>query len=205
MDKTSYKSDQLLLAGLLAGEKPAYIALVNQYQKPLRRVACAIIGDAQAEEVVQDTLIAAIQQLQHFEGRSSLKTWLFTIASNQAKSRLRKDKREVYLDDIMEAENFSESLFKTNGHWAQAPSAWHDNSPETLLSYEDFRRCLDKTLQKLPDLQRAVLELQEYQDMELEDICNILNISASNIRVLVHRARAKVYAMVEHYEETGSC
>ena len=198
-------NDQGLLQGLLDGDNAAFEALVRQYHGPLRRVAAAIIGEAQAEEVAQESLIAAIRQIHLFEGRSSLKTWLFTIAGNQAKSRLRKDKREVFLEDITEGGSFTDILFKPDGHWAQAPSAWHDDSPESLLSYEDFRDCLDKTLQRLPEMQRAVLSLREFQGLDLEEICNILDISASNIRVLVHRARAQVYAMIEHYEETGTC
>jgi RNA polymerase sigma-70 factor (ECF subfamily) len=100
---------------------------------------------------------------------------------------------------------YEESRWSGNGHWAEAPSGWDDNSPEALLSHEDFRKCLDKTLAKLPDDQKAVLTLREYQGLELEEICNILDVSASNVRVLIHRARTKVYAMVDHFEETGQC
>ena len=95
--------------------------------------------------------------------------------------------------------------WRTDGHWKEAPGTWHDDSPDRLLSHEQFRHCLDKTLDSLPPDQKAVLTLRDYQGLELDDICNILGLTASNIRVLVHRARLKVYAMVEHFEETGQC
>jgi len=200
------RDDSELLARLIAGEVAAFEQLIRHFHHPMKRVAQAIIGEAQAEEVVQEAWLAVIKSLQDFQRRSSLKTWLFTIVANEAKSRLRKGKREVSIEDV--AGNgglYEESRWLSDGHWVDAPGEWHDNSPEVLLSYEDFRKCLDKTLAKLPDDQKAVLTLREYQGLELEEICNILDVSASNVRVLIHRARAKVYAMVEHFEETGKC
>jgi len=100
---------------------------------------------------------------------------------------------------------FDPGRFLGDGHWAQEPLLWHDQSPEALLSHEDFRECLEQVLDSLPEAQRSVLTLREYQGLELEQICNILSISAANVRVLLHRARAKVYAMVDQFEETGAC
>ena len=197
--------DQRLLAGLKASDQKAFEALVRQYHTPMKYVAASMVDEGLAEECVQEALLSAIKQLDAFEGRSTLKTWLFTIVSNQAKMRLRKGQREIYLEDITDGGNFSDALFKSDGHWASAPSRWHDNSPEALLSYEDFRNCLDKTVKRLPDLQQSVIMLREYQGLGTEEICNILDITASNIRVLTHRARSSVYAMIDHYEETGSC
>lgn len=198
--------DHLLIPRLLAGDKTAYESLVRHYHEPLKRLAMAIIGEAQAEEVVQEAWVSAIRGLPTFEARSALKTWLFTIVSNEAKGRLRKGKREVLMAELApEHGTIDDDRFQTDGHWQQAPSRWHDHSPEVLMSHEDFRRCLDKTVHLLPTDQKAVLTLREYQGLELEEICNILDLSASNVRVLIHRARLKVYAMVEHYEETGKC
>lgn len=199
--------DAALLARLRAGEKAAFEELVQQYHGAMMRVAAAIIGDAQAEEAVQEAWLAAIRHLQDFEGRSTLKTWLFSIVINEARGRLRKAKREVLADDYDtgNAGLFDPDRFLGDGHWAQEPMLWHDQSPEALLSHEDFLRCLEKTLDLLPEMQRSVLTLREYQGLEVEAICNILSISASNIRVLLHRARAKVYAMVDYFEETGTC
>jgi RNA polymerase sigma-70 factor, ECF subfamily len=206
----SATTDAELLPGLLAGEKTAFELLVRMYHQPMRQVAQAIVGEAQAEEAVQEAWISVIRNLQEFQGRASLKTWLYTIVANEAKSRLRKNRssegqREVSTDAQHTGGLLESGRWKKDGHWMTAPGAWHDNSPETLLSHEDFRHCLDKTLAKLPEDQKAVLTLRDYQGLELEDICNILGLSASNIRVLVHRARLKVYAMAERFEETGKC
>ena len=199
--------DAALLARLRAGEQAAFEELVRQYHGAMKRVAAAIIGDAQAEEAVQEAWLAAIRCLPDFEGRSSLKTWLFSILINEARGRLRKAKHEARREDYGAGDEglLDPDRFLGDGHWAQEPLLWHDQSPEALLSHEDFRRCLAKVLDSLPEIQRSVLTLREYQGLELAQICNILSISASNVRVLLHRARARVYAMVDQFEETGTC
>ena len=199
-------TDAELLQWLQQGEKAAFEYLVRTFHGPMRRVAAAIIGDAQSEEVVQEAWLSAIAHLDNFQGRSSLKTWLFTIVGNEAKSRLRKARREVFIDDQPGGENlFETGRFASDGHWAQPPGIWHDDSPEALLSHEDFRRCLEKALSNLPAVQRSVLLMRDHDEMELDDICNVLEVSASNVRVLIHRARIRVHAVIEHFEETGTC
>jgi RNA polymerase sigma-70 factor (ECF subfamily) len=199
-------ADSDLLQRLHAGDKAAFTELVRCYHGPMQRVAAAIIGSAQAEEVVQEAWLAAMRHLGTFEGRSSLRTWLFTIVSNEAKSRLRKGRREVFIDDQPGGEElFASGRFTGAGHWAQPPGIWHDDSPEALLSHEDFQRCLEHHMGRFSEVQRAALLLRDYDELEFADICNILDISASNVRVLVHRARIKLHAMIEHFEETGTC
>ncbi|MFT3929394.1 MAG: sigma-70 family RNA polymerase sigma factor [Spongiibacteraceae bacterium] len=200
-----------LLTRLRAGEKQAFVELVRAYHTPMKYFAAAIIGEAQAEETVQEAWLAVIRNLDSFQSRSSLKTWLFAIVGNEAKTRLRKTRREVSLDAIV-LENigdagkaFAADRFLADGHWSHAPNAWHDDSPEALLTQDDFRRCLEKTLAAMPAAQRTALMLRDQDGLELDDICNVLGVSASNVRVLVHRARLRVYGMVEHFEETGTC
>jgi RNA polymerase sigma-70 factor (ECF subfamily) len=202
---TAIDPDNVLLPRLLAGDKAAFEALVRQHHMPLMRVAAAIIGEGQAEEVVQEAWAAVIRGLPDFQARSSLKTWLYSIVANEAKGRLRKSRREVVMENPELLQPCDDSFFAPDGHWRRPPAAWHDDSPEALLSHEDFRRCLDKTLHLLPADQKTVLTLREYQGLTMEEICNILKLSASNVRVLIHRARLKVHAMVERYEETGKC
>jgi RNA polymerase sigma-70 factor (ECF subfamily) len=196
-----------LLIRLRAGEHTAFEDLVRQYHGAMKRAAAALIGEAQAEEAVQEAWLSAIRNLSRFEGRSSLKTWLFSILLNEARGRLRKAKREVRMEDNDGGEEglMDPGRFAVDGHWAHEPLLWHDQSPEALLSHEDFLYCLEQVLNALPEAQRSVLTLREYQGLELEQICNILSISASNIRVLLHRARTRVYAMVERFEEFGTC
>lgn len=201
----SYPADAALLQRLRAGEKIAFVELVQTYHLSMKYFAAAIIGDAQAEEAVQEAWLAVMRNLDNFEGRSSLKTWLFTIVGNEAKTRLRRTKREVSLDSTATDNLFAPDRFHADGHWAHTPNAWHDDSPEALMSQEDFQRCLEKTLAALPAAQRTALLLRDQDGLELEEVCNLLEVSASNVRVLVHRARVRVYNMVEHFEETGQC
>lgn len=206
MEPQHKRSDDALLGRLKAGETQAFTELVKLYHTPMLRLATAIIGHAQAEEVVQEAWLSAMRSLNRFEGRSSLKTWLFSIAGNEAKSRLRKGRREVAMESATAGEPlFASDRFDDTGHWAQPPGHWHDDSPEALLSHEDFRRCLEKTLGNLPEQQRTVLLLRDQEEMALEEICNILAVTASNVRVLIHRARVRLHAMIEHFEETGTC
>lgn len=204
-------TDIILLQRLRDGEKQAFVELVRLYHAPMKYFAAAIVGDAQAEEAVQEAWLAAMRSLDKFEGRSSLKTWLFTIVGNEARTRLRKTKREFSLDALADEcgchvnDLLAPERFLTDGHWAKVPTSWHDDSPEALLSQHDFQRCLEKLLVALPAPQRAALLLRDQDGLELDEICNVLGVSASNVRVLVHRARLRVYGMVEHFEETGTC
>lgn len=198
--------DGELLPRLLAGEQQAYRELVATYQGAMRAVAYAIVGSRNADEVVQDAWLAVVRNLAGFQGRSSLKTWLLTITANTAKSRLKHNRREVLLDDISSPHGtIDNDRFAEDGHWLLAPHAWHQDSPEALLTEEELRECLEKTLASLSELQGSVLNLRERQGLELEEICNFLDISLSNVRVLLHRARLKVFATLEHFEETGHC
>ncbi|ATE76302.1 MULTISPECIES: RNA polymerase sigma factor [Pseudomonas] len=199
--------DAQLLERLLAGEQKAFKELVSTYQNAMRAVAYAIVGNRHADEIVQDAWLSVVRNLSGFEGRSSLKTWLLTITANSAKSRYKQNRREVLLDDLpsphgtIDDDRFSSS----DGHWLVAPFAWHQDTPEALLTENELRECLEHTLLSLSELQSSVLLLRERQGLELEEICNLLEISLSNVRVLLHRARLKVFATVEHFEETGEC
>ncbi|PJE41997.1 MAG: RNA polymerase subunit sigma-24 [Pseudomonas sp.] len=201
-----YPADQALLARLRAGEQKAYRELVATYQGAMRAVAFAIVGSRNADEVVQDAWLAVVRSLDGFQARSSLKTWLLTITANTAKTRLKGNRREVLLDDIPSPHgSIGDERFSSDGHWLLAPHAWHHDSPEALLAEDELRECLEKTLASLSELQGSVLHLREREGLELEEICNLLQVSLSNVRVLLHRARLKVFATLEHFEETGQC
>ncbi|MCY1270721.1 ECF RNA polymerase sigma factor SigW [compost metagenome] len=202
----SQPADADLLPRLLAGEQGAYREMIQAYQGAMRAVAYAIVGNRHADEVVQDAWLAVVRNLEGFQQRSSLKTWLLTIVANTARSRLKQNRREVLLDDLPAPHGtVGDSRFAEDGHWATAPHAWHEDSPEALLTEDELRECLEKTLLSLSDLQRSVLLLRERQGLELEEICNLLEVSLSNVRVLLHRGRLKLFATLEHFEETGQC
>ena len=199
-------TDAELLARLLAGEQRAFRELVSTYQGAMRAVAYAIVGSRNADEVVQDAWLAVVRNLDGFQQRASLKTWLLTITANTAKSRLKQQRREPLLDDLpaphggVGAERFAE-----DGHWQTPPSQWELDTPEALLAEAELRECLEKTIASLSEMQSSVLLLRERQGLEPEEICNLLDLSLSNVRVLLHRARLKVFATLEHFEETGQC
>lgn len=199
-------TEEQLLAGLRAGHQAAYAALVTQYQGAMRAVAIAIVGSSSADEVVQDSWLAVVRNIDGFAERSSLKTWLLTITANTAKTRLKKQRREVFIDDLRGPHgSIDNDRFQPDGHWQQGPAGWHSDSPEALLDAQELRDCLEHTLGSLSELQRSVLLLRDRQCLELEEICNLLDISHSNVRVLLHRARLSVFATLEHFEVTGEC
>ncbi|MCY1335641.1 ECF RNA polymerase sigma-E factor [compost metagenome] len=202
----THPADADLLPRLLAGEQGAFRELIGAYQSAMRAVAYAIVGQRYADEVVQDAWLAVVRNLDGFQQRSSLKTWLLTIVANAARSRLKQYRREVLLDDLPAPHGtVGDARFADDGHWAARLPAWHEDSPEALLTEDELRECLEKTLLSLSEMQRGVLLLRERQGLELEEICNLLQISLSNVRVLLHRGRLKLFATLEHFEETGQC
>ncbi|MEE1867257.1 RNA polymerase sigma factor [Pseudomonas auratipiscis] len=202
----SADNEARLLERLLLADQQAFKELVTTYQGAMRAVAYAILGSRQADEAVQDAWLAVVRGLPGFQRRSSLKTWLLTITANAAKNRYKQNRREVLLDDLPSPHGtIGDARFASDGHWLAAPSSWHEDSPEALLSQDELRECLEHTLLSLSQLQSSVLILRERQGLELEEICNLLGISLSNVRVLLHRARLKVFATLEHFEETGQC
>lgn len=199
-------ADDTLLARLRSGDQQAFRELVASYQGAMRAVAFAIVGSRNADEVVQDAWLAVVRNLDGFQQRASLKTWLLTITANTAKTRLKQQRREPLLDDLPAPHgSVGAERFADDGHWLTPPSQWDLDTPEALLTEAELRECLDKTLASLSEMQSSVLLLRERQGLELEEICNLLDISLSNVRVLLHRARLKVFATLEHFEETGQC
>ena len=182
--------------------------LVCQHHRQLVAVARAIIGESLAEEVVQEGWVSAYRALPKFKGQSSVKTWLYTIISNEAKSRLRKEKRSVALEDLSnngDVDYLDSSRFHSDGHWKQPPPDWHMDSPDQLLEEQNLQKCIDHTLTILPDQQKAVFILRDIEQQALSEICNILEVTESYVRVLLHRARLKLMQVIDRYQETGEC
>ena len=191
-----------LIEGLHAGRRESFQLAVTQYSGAMLATARAIAGPANADDIVQDTWLTVFERMDSFEGRSSLKTWLQRIVANRAISYLRSRSREVSQtgNDVAVSD-----WFDTTGDWASPPTGWHGDSPDALLAAEDLQDCIDKHLMEMPDNQRSVLVLRDIQQMEFDEICNELSLSASNVRVLLHRGRMRLMKMVNHFEETGSC
>lgn len=192
--------EKALIAKLITGDANAFEYVVGQYHSTMLSVARAIIGEAFADEVVQEAWISAIKALPRFEGRSSLKSWLLQITSNGAKTRLRRESRQLSLDDGWQAE--PDYKFDHRGHRVVDVLRWDIDTPEALLQNEQLRQVIESSYRKLPPHQRAVLTMCDMEGMEMTEICNILDISASNARVLLHRARTALHHSIEKYQES---
>ena len=195
------------LAALRKQDHLAFECLVEKYHRQMIIVARAIIGESLAEEVVQEAWLSVYHALPSFEGRSSLKTWIYTIVSNQAKTRLRKESRTVNMNDMEEdiPTYLTNERFHHDGHWTSPPPLWDIESPEELLENEQLQHCIEKTLELLPALQKSVFLLRDIEQQSLEEICNMLQLANSNVRVLLHRARLKLMQVIDRYQETGQC
>ena len=170
----------------------------------VKHIAKLLVDASTAEDVVQETWVAVVDVIGQFEQRCALQTWLNTITANRAKSRLRRSWREVNLDG-QEIESGFVQRFDSAGSWKQPPVAWNSVSPDMVLQGEELRQCLSIHVAALPENLRTVLLMRDLLQLEPGQICNILGISASNFRVLLHRARQRIYLMMENFEETGEC
>jgi len=193
-------NESRLIDQLINGEAEAFEFVVTQYQSIMLSVARAIVGEAFADEVVQEAWISAIKALPKFEKRSSLKTWLLHITSNGAKSRVRRENRQQSLDEGWES--ISADKFDHTGHRIDDILPWNEESPEALLANEQLQALIESAFQHLPANQRAVLSMYDLEGIEMSEICNILDLSASNARVLLHRARTTLHHKIEQYQES---
>ena len=199
------QDDSLLIRRLLAQDEVAYRHVVTTYHASMMYLARRIVGEKFADEVVQEAWLSVMRALPKFEQRSKLKTWILTIVSNEAKNRLRKEKRHISLEAMTEDHSGLGERFDSTGHWTEPAASWQADSPDALLSEDQLSGCLEQAIVELPDLQAATLNLKEKQGYSLKEICNILDVSESNVRVLLHRARNKVFAVIDHFQMTGEC
>lgn len=201
-----------LVAALCRGDEDAFMALVERYHRALQRVAQSYVGSwAVAEEVVQETWVAVLQGIGRFAGRSSLKTWIFRILANQARTRGAREARSIPFADLAPAAadepTVDPAMFIPAGQpdagwWATHPAAWADLPEERLLARET-RAVIDAAIAGLPANQRAVITLRDVEGLPADEVCALLNLSDGNQRVLLHRARAKVRSALEGHLAEG--
>lgn len=193
--------DAELVARLRAGDEAAYTEIVRRYHGALVRVASAHVRSAAlAEEIAQDAWVAVLNGLARFEGRSSFRTWLFTIAANLAKTRGTREARTVPFSALAREEGENErpveaDRFKDDGHWGDAPAEWR--SPEARLQGGETLALIERAIAELPEAQRTVITLRDVRGLDADEVCELLGLSDGNQRVLLHRARAKVRRMLE--------
>lgn len=192
--------DQVLIEKLRARDKAAFAALVRELHGNLVRVAMMFVRSrASAEEIAQDTWGNVLASLDRFEGRSSLRTWIFRICTNRAKTLAGRESRSAPFSSLEEPGDapLDPSRFDAAGTWAEPPDTWTDDTPERVLDRAETVEEIQRTVAQLPAMQRAVLTLRDVQGLEAADVCNVLDLSESNQRVLLHRARSRVRRALE--------
>lgn len=200
-----------LLARLTQGDEEAFDKLVARHHSGLIRMAMAYVADREvAEEVVQDTWMAVIEGVGRFEGRSSLRTWIFGIMIHKAKDRGVREKRHTTFssfesidddgDEAVDPSRFHQSG-EWAGHWAFPPQPWDDRTPEKLLASQQAVDAMIQAIDVLPRSLKDVLILRDVEGVDAKEVCEILKISQTNFYVRLHRARERVRRAVETHLE----
>jgi RNA polymerase sigma-70 factor, ECF subfamily len=208
---TEQRDEAGLVEAVRAGDEAAFLALVRRHQALMLRVARTYVREPRAaEDVVQETWLALLEGIHRFEGRSSLKTWLFRVLVKRAITRAQRDRRQVPFcafdgdDGEDEGPTVDPSRFlgadhpRWPGHWAANPASFAAIPEERLLARETLTR-VREAIDRLPERQKAVIVLRDIGGFGAEEACAALDVSEANQRVLLHRARAKVREELERY------
>jgi RNA polymerase sigma-70 factor (ECF subfamily) len=211
MPETERPTDETaLVAALRNGDGAAFAALVDTYGATMRRVALSYVrSSAVADEVVQEAWVGALRGLDRFEARASLKTWLFRIVANIARTHAVREARTVPFSSLeREAESATEPALPPErfqgpdgrhpGGWVSFPQPWSSEPERALLSAET-REVIAAAIAGLPTGQRLVITLRDVEGWDSAEVCSVLELSETNQRVLLHRARSKVRAALETY------
>ena len=207
------REDVRLVDALRSGDEASFVDLVGRYGPLMLRVARLYVSNrAVAEEVVQEAWLGVLTGIGRFEGRSTFKTWLFRILTNTAKTRAQREGRSVPFSALAAAEletgeaSVDADRFLPHGerwaaYWASTPTRF-DVLPEGRLLASETLRIAQDAIERLPDAQRAVITMRDVAGFDSEDVCDALDLSEGNQRVLLHRARTKVRRALEaHFEE----
>jgi RNA polymerase sigma-70 factor (ECF subfamily) len=203
MHEEASGTDTQLRDKLLAGDEAAFEGFVGTLHGPMLRFARNFISRADvAEEVVQETWLAVLKGLPAFEGRSSLKTWVFHILANRARTRAVREGRVIPFADLGGPDDDAldpdlASRFGESGRWSQPPAPWGADNPEAILIRRAAMEQFQAALEALPPSQRTVVTLRDVEGLTAEEACNVLEISETNQRVLLHRARTRLRRALE--------
>lgn len=201
-----------LVAALQAGDEGAFARLVDRHTPAMLRVARGYVPNQEhAEDVVQETWIALVRGIDKFEGRSSLRTWIFTVLINIAKARGRKERRhadtqiKAFTGGTVDPERFRAAGEDWAGHWktAEAPTPFPD-TPEGSLLGRELTVVAQRGLEGLPERQRVVVTMRDMLGLDSDEVCELLDISTANQRVLLHRGRAAIRQVLEDYLRDAS-
>jgi RNA polymerase sigma-70 factor (ECF subfamily) len=199
-----------LLDALRQGDEAAFMRLVDRYHNRMIRLALVYVGDrAVAEEVAQDAWLGVLRGLPRYEARASLRTWIFHIVVNRAKTRAGREMRSVPFSALWEEVDADEPTEdraqflpadhpRWPGHWVSVPRSWEQVPEERLLAAETLAY-IGEAIEELPPSQRMVITLRDVEGLPSGEICNVLGISETNQRVLLHRARTHVRRALTRY------
>lgn len=194
------------LEALKAGDEAAFQSLLQRYHSSMFKLAMTYVGDrGVAEDVVQEAWLTCLRSLDRFEGRSSLKTWLFGILVNVARARRRKESRILPFSSFWRRDDsdsrrptVDRSRFGSDGMWSEGPHGW-DNIPESKVLGDETLQHVKSAIDGLPPKQREVILLRDVAGFEASEVSSLLGISPANERVRLHRARAAVRQKLEEY------
>jgi RNA polymerase sigma-70 factor (ECF subfamily) len=195
--------DAEVVAALKRGDEAVFAELVDAYSPGLMRMAQMFVRDrAVAEEVVQETWVGVLRGIDRFEGRSSLKTWIYRILMNTAKTRGQREARSVPFsaaaggdEPSVDPDRFLDADHRYAGGWMLGPSEWQ--TPEEELLQGETRDAILAAIDQLPESQRAVITMRDVEGFPADEVAEVLGISDGNQRVLLHRARSKVRSAIE--------
>ena len=189
--------DADLLRQLLGGDEKAFTELVVRYNATLIRIALYYVNtQASAEDVAQDTWIAVLRGIDRFEGRSSFKTWLFHILVNRARTTGTREHRSILVDPTSSESSVAASRFDEGGTWRVPPEPFTD-AIDTAVSNEKIVRLVHEAIARLPEPQQAVVTLRDVEGLSTMEVSALLELSEANVRVILHRGRARVRNEVE--------
>ena len=207
MITTVEEDEGALVAALRAGDEGAFAQLVDRHTPSMIRVARGYVPSHEiAEDVVQETWIALLKGIDKFEGRSSLRTWLFTVLINIAKTRGVRERKDVevqmkaFAGGSVDPARFRPAGDEWPGHWrpSEVPAPFPD-SPEGSLLSNELTAVARRGLEGLPERQRIVVTMRDMLGLESDEVCELLDITVANQRVLLHRGRAAVRQVLKDY------
>lgn len=189
-----------LLGQLKRGEEAAFRILVRRHHTSMVSFARSFLRDrSSAEEAVQDSWVAVVSGVERFEGRSSLKSWIFAIVANKARTKAKRDGRTIPFSDFGGADEpaVDADRFTAEGSWEHAPKSWSDLNPERIVAGRQLLTYVMAILETLPAAQRVVVSLRDVEGLSALDVCSVLEITEANQRILLHRGRSRVRQAIE--------
>jgi RNA polymerase sigma-70 factor (ECF subfamily) len=205
-----FGADQAMVEALRRGEEEAFRSLLERHGPAMLRTARHLLRNhALSEEVVQETWAALLAGLHRFQGRATLKTWLFRVLVKRCLTKRDREGRTVPFSALEASAQedgpaFDPAAFNDQGHWRSPPRGWEDHTPERSVLNRELHEVVNFAIARLPAGQRSVITLRDIEGWTSEETCRVLSISEVNQRVLLHRARTKVREVLDSYLGTGA-